>query len=292
MTALKDAIALAKRKKNSSIPSPYGDGGVGDVLRGLIEEALQPILSTLEKDVQKEFSTRIDTWLSQHKNDFKGAKGDPGKDAEVDFKALAIAASKHITVPTAAEIAKFVKLPKIDQGAIVSKVLDKIGFDEEALFERLREKMLSLFVEEEVTEKLVEGTEAPKKMSISDIQGLEKFLREIMRAKREGNGEMIHGGGMTLAAGAGQTLVRNENGTWTLTTPGGSSPQAADLSSQCTGSNFAFTIPAVTTVLSLIGSDAPNIYRPDVDFIVSGTTLTLQGVNAPSNGATLILNYV
>ncbi len=72
----------------------------------------------------------------------------------------------------------------------------------------------------------------------------------------------------------------------------GGTPQMANLSSQCDGSNLVFTIPAFTTILSLIGSDAPNIYNPAVDFTATGTTLTLVGVNAPSSGATLILNYV
>lgn len=74
-----------------------------------------------------------------------------------------------------------------------------------------------------------------------------------------------------------------------------STAQTADLSSQCDGVNKVFTLStSATTILSLIGSDAPIIYRPSVDFVLSPSTIiTLSsGVNAPSNGATLIATYV
>lgn len=71
-----------------------------------------------------------------------------------------------------------------------------------------------------------------------------------------------------------------------------SSSKVSDLSSQCTGSNLIFTIPVFTTILTLMGTDAPIIYRPTVDFTATGTTLTLAGVNAPSRGATLLLTYI
>lgn len=253
MTGLKDAIAQAKRRKTSLIPSPYGDGGVGDVLRGLVEEALEPIVSTLEKNIQKEFSARIDAWLQQHRSSFKGGKGDPGENAKVDLKALARSAAKYIVTPSAAEIAAYVKLPKIDEGSIVSKVIDKIGFDEDALFERLREKLLNIFIQQEKQEDFAEGVKPQEKLKISDIQGLEKFLREIMRAKRESSGDMIHGGGMTLAPGAGQTLVRNKNGTWTLT--GGSAGLTPiGVTGTIDDSNTTFTPASTILLLNINGS--------------------------------------
>lgn len=70
------------------------------------------------------------------------------------------------------------------------------------------------------------------------------------------------------------------------------SPFSANLSSQADGVTKIFTIPAFTTILGLIGSDAPIIYNPTTDFSATGTTLTLTAaVNAPSLGATLILLY-
>lgn len=72
----------------------------------------------------------------------------------------------------------------------------------------------------------------------------------------------------------------------------GAIAKSSDLSSQCNGSNLIFTIPTFTTILSLVGSDAPIVYRPSIDFTAAGTTLTLSVVNAPSAGSTLILTYV
>lgn len=74
----------------------------------------------------------------------------------------------------------------------------------------------------------------------------------------------------------------------------GVTPQRVDLSSQCNGSNTVFTIGGgFTTILSLIGSDAPIIYRPVVDFSEASPNITLTAaVNPPSNGATLVATYV
>lgn len=74
---------------------------------------------------------------------------------------------------------------------------------------------------------------------------------------------------------------------------GGSSTKSASLSSQCDGSNKIFTVPANSEFLALMGSDSPIIYDKTTDFSGSGTTtLTLSsGVNAPSLGANLILEY-
>ncbi len=68
--------------------------------------------------------------------------------------------------------------------------------------------------------------------------------------------------------------------------------KVSDLSSQCNGSNLSFTIPAITSAVTLTCSDAPIIYRPGFDYVISGTTLTLIGVPAPSAGATLLFIYV
>lgn len=64
-----------------------------------------------------------------------------------------------------------------------------------------------------------------------------------------------------------------------------------DLSSQCNGSNLVFTTPAIVSAISLLGSDFPIVYRPTIDYVISGTTLTLTGVPAPSSGATLLFEY-
>lgn len=71
-----------------------------------------------------------------------------------------------------------------------------------------------------------------------------------------------------------------------------STTYSADISSQCNGTNKIFTIPANTGVLLLTCTDAPVVYKPNIDFTVSGTILTMTSqVNAPSLGSTLIVIY-
>lgn len=102
---------------------------------------------------------------------------------------------------------------------------------------------------------------------IGHIKGLQTFLFNGIKYKFE-----------ELMSGAGGNS-------------GGSSTKSTDLSAQCTGSNLVFTIPSFTTGISLIGTDAPIVYRPGVDYVASGLVLTLSGVNPPSSGATLIWTY-
>ncbi len=66
----------------------------------------------------------------------------------------------------------------------------------------------------------------------------------------------------------------------------------ADLSLLTDGVTKIFAIPTFTSVIGLQGSDAPFVYRPTVDFVAAGLTLTLAtAVPAPSAGATLIFTY-
>lgn len=68
---------------------------------------------------------------------------------------------------------------------------------------------------------------------------------------------------------------------------------AQDLSSQCDGANKVFTIPQNRMILSLTCTEFPIIYRPVIDFTVSGIsreTLTLTDqVSGPASGQTLIV---
>lgn len=67
-----------------------------------------------------------------------------------------------------------------------------------------------------------------------------------------------------------------------------------DLSDLCDGSKKIFTLPPNRRVIKVECTDAPGgIYRPLVDFVVSGRTLTLDSaVIAPQLGATLLVYYV
>lgn len=84
----------------------------------------------------------------------------------------------------------------------------------------------------EVTRKAIISkiNEKPEVIQIKSIKGLENYLKNLQRAIREaaqGGGKMVHGGGMTLTAGTNVTLVRNSNGTWTVSASGGGSSSLA-----------------------------------------------------------------
>lgn len=130
----------------------------------------------------------------------------------------------------------------------------------------------AIFDKDSFKKEMVEYIRKEKPLDISHIKGAQEFVMQTgqknIKIKME---ELLHGGG-----GSG----------------GGTATKSIDLSAQCTGSNKAFNIPSFTTALSLMGSDAPIVYRPITDWSASATTLTLTAaVNAPSAGATLIFTY-
>lgn len=129
------------------------------------------------------------------------------------------------------------------------------------------------------------------KFKPEDIEGLEQLI--TARQEQISRRGYLHGGGDTVAAGSNITITTDGNGKKVISAISGSSIASVDLSSQCTGSNRVFTVPANSGFLSLMGSDAPIIYQLNVDYTGSGTTtLTLDsGVNPPSLGATLELIY-
>lgn len=63
-----------------------------------------------------------------------------------------------------------------------------------------------------------------------------------------------------------------------------------DLSSQCNGANKTFTVSGgFTTILMLVGTQFPIIYKPTTDYTSSTPDITLTAeVGAPASGQTLI----
>lgn len=117
----------------------------------------------------------------------------------------------------------------------------------------------------------------PEKDKLEVSKGLRNADSFIFGKTRYNISELMHGGG----SGGVTPIV----GTGSL--------YSVDLSAQATGTNMSFTIPAVDSIVALISSDAPFIYRPLIDFVAAGTTLIFTGTTpVPSLGATVILEYI
>lgn len=209
----------------------------------------------------------------------KGEKGDPGDTPNahvIEERVLA-------RIPTP----KDGQTPVVDHAAIVKKVYGQIviptpkpGKDADPA------KVVDLVIEKIKQDKLLKP---------EHIDGLPRELtsyRAQLAGKHYGENTMVRGGGDTIAAGTGVSITVS-NGVKTISASAGNAPVTVDLSAQCDGVNKVFTIPAFTSILHLLGTDFPIIYKPTTDFTAVGTALTIAaGVNAPSLGATLLLTYV
>ena len=66
-----------------------------------------------------------------------------------------------------------------------------------------------------------------------------------------------------------------------------------DLTSQCNGSTKTFTVPLNFGILGVFSTQAPIIYRPQIDWTEGNRTLTLTSqVDAPQTGQTLWVQYI
>lgn len=212
----------------------------------------------------------------------QGAPGTPAR--QVDLQEVARLASQLVPTPKngntpivdhkkiARMAAKFIEVPKVEHGK---------DADPATVAQLLAEK----FENGEI------------KVSHKNIEGLDDKFAEVRskvatEVEQYGKNTWKRGGGDIVVAGTGVTITTNGSGQKIINVSGGGTPKIADLSAQCDGSNKIFTIPEFTTILVLNGTDAPIIYRNSIDFTATGTTLTLgAGVNAPSQGATLLLTY-
>lgn len=161
------------------------------------------------------------------------------------------------------DIGRSIKVPVVKQ--VVERI--EVIHEKPVITEKLIEKKVD---EDKLFDNFLKILKKKRLLDVSYIKGLEGFSKDGINYRFE---ELMHGGGGTSA---------------------GSITYSIDLSAQCNGVNKVFTVPANTNFVQLSGTDAPQIYRPTIDYTGTGTTtLTLTGqVNAPSNGATLILLYV
>lgn len=282
---IKTPGVIAAHEKPSQGINPFD---LASVMK-MVEELKQMMLDLQEKSkhiataqelqtAHEEIKTHAHKLVSSFeaiKQGPKGDRGNPGKD--VALHAVVQEVLSRIPAPKDGDT------PIVDEKRIAKRVAKLVKLPEPPAPQEPNHEL--------VIEKIVEMLQGGKiKIHASHIEGLEQTIGPVRDLARRAS---IRGGGDTVAAGTNVTLTRLPSGQVQISTTSGSSSKTSDLSSQCTGSNKVFTIPAFTTILSLIGTDAPIVYRPTIDFVASGTTLTLQaGVTAPSSGATLLLTYV
>lgn len=113
-------------------------------------------------------------------------------------------------------------------------------------------------------------------IEIKVVKGLDIRLKKFQEAIRQTGSKpakMIHGGGMTLKAGAGQTLTRNTDGTWTLS--GGTAANFVD-NEIVGGSGTSWTLAntPVAGSVHLKGGGGALIPGVGNDYTISGKNIT------------------
>lgn len=291
-TDLREAI----RRKRGLVPSPYQEGSFSDAASTVARHLFEQHLTTLKEDflpqiearIKEELVPKIQGMLEQCIRDMlpDALKGDPGIDAEeVDLETLAEEAARRIPpvdtrkirdqvfsmIPTPtidhAEVAEHVVkiLPKIDETELESRILSKVPTAPELKRETLLEQI----------------HEVPGSIKLTAVEGLKVYLANLDRSIREsarGTSKMIHGGGMTLQAGSGQTLARNSNGTWTLTTSGGSGSGFQAPTGTVDGSNKIFVFATAPNAICVDGGRAMQKVSSDGTVNWTGTTTVTLSV--------------
>lgn len=199
---------------------------VVQIAQEIIEQKMGDIHALLHEHVSKEINKVVTARVEDKLRGEPGTPGTPGRHAQVDVKTIAREAAKLI--------------PRVNEQEMLERVLQYVP-DSETVAQRVAEIMPPTQVihgtdgedgddgSPDNPAQIIEKIHSLKEpIKIEAIKGLDKFLRNLQRAVQEkAGGKMIHGGGMTIKAGAGQTLTRNTDGTWSLTTTSGFTSLAA-----------------------------------------------------------------
>lgn len=263
-------------------------------LGGPVSELVKLVgqLTILKTDLEKSLSgsqvqtqgieeriTKVDLVLDHILGIKKGDQGRPGRDAEeLDVPFIIQEVFKLIPTPKDGKdvdeekiftrLAS--KLPKeINKGDLVKEILSMIpvpkpGAPGDKGDSATPEEVLSLIMN------LPKG----KGLKAQHIEGLEEWYNAIKEQVGR-TGAYLHGGGDTLKAGAGQTLVRNSDGTTTLVTAGGSG--GAIITATNSGDNKTYTLSQALTTSSYFVSMNGGSYPtddPQFPFSIAATTLT------------------
>ncbi len=213
-----------------------------------VVEVEETVVTHSEKidDTIQGLSTAVEEIVEYVKTIEKGLDGKDGKDAEVDTKAIAKDVLSQITIP------------KVDEKAIVKKVIASLPESKSSL------KIVKEVLETDpmaIIDKILEMGDKIK-FKTSNIDGLDQTISAFKNQLKPGVG-YLHGGGDTVAAGTGIVITTNSAGQKVISTAGGGgSVTSVDASGGTTG--LTFTGGPITT---------------------SGV-LTLGGVLGVSNGGT------
>jgi len=147
-----------------------------------------------------------------------------------------------------------------------------------------------------IVEKVIEKTEVIKEQPI--IREISKITNEIKEVAVTDKPEVIAEKLNTLEEAIDQKVIKGLDKRLKNLKGGGkkggsgTTVNYSDLTSQCNGVTKTFTIPYHTRSIALFGTSFPIVFRPVVDYTISGTVLTLTSeVVAPATGQTLVFIY-
>lgn len=184
----------------------------------------------------------------------RGLKGDPGEpgdspDIQKIIKTIQ-GGIKIPAVPTKEDISSMIEesLPEMPEGFTDTHKRQIIS----DVFEKLKgEVKIPVIDHAKIAEELIPLMK--KKIKVTDLDGHKQTMRALESQLKQGIG-YVHGGGDTLAAGTGYTVVKNTDGTTSLviTTSGFT---ALDATETPNGTLTVFTFPSATAKPSYIISD-------------------------------------
>lgn len=212
--------------------------------------------------------------------------------------------------PTKAELIALIKplMPKAKDGLTPTKreLLDLIM----PIFDRLKsswtpdEKQILSIVKphidaiktddaKAIVEKINSLSGAISQKSVAGLENLIKNINRAVREKGSGNGKMIHGGGDTVKQGNNILLVRNSDGTTTISATGGGSGSnfmAEVLTGTQSGNNVIVT--ATKTIVTFLGAFKNGQKMvASVGYTISGENITFLNSDAVNDYFELLYTY-
>jgi len=247
MSKVKEAIAKAKGKTQID----FTPEGLRNLFVSIAYEIILDKFSEIEKEMVDTIEKRIEPLLLKKLKGERGEKGASGIGLKGE-KGDSIVGPRGLPGPKGRDYI----LTQRDQ----REIADLIPMPEDG-------KDGSSDTSEQVVNKI---NSSRKKIKISTIDGLEVWLRNLMRAVKEKPSQIMRGGG---------DIVR-----------------AYDLSDSLNGVLKTFTIPTNRRVLGVRVSSFPFALRPTTDFTYTANSITFTSEisvdSTLATGQTLIVEYI
>lgn len=173
-------------------------------LQEVMYQQVTEVLTEIKDELRPLFIDMVRAEMNARIDEVRGPKGDDGDTPVIDYARIVSDTMARLQLPTAKQIAAEITIPKTNEERIARKAATLAREMMAASMEHIDMDVLEAKLLEKLTPE--EREETPKSITVSDVEGLDKTIRNLERMVRDAIRE--HGGG---ARGGGMSTPQHES---------------------------------------------------------------------------------